>query len=67
MPRSTKTDFQESFRVVVTTPWGKEYVGPYQTVGAAKGQRTTILGDRYGSRKTAVVERLTGTWEEVEL
>ena len=72
MSRATRTDFPGSFRVVLEHSWGTVYKGPYQTMGAAKGQLTaeTITGPHYAPRPvpgvTGWIERTTGPWERVE-
>lgn len=73
MSRSTRTDFPGAFRLVITRTLGDEeyteYVGPYQTIGAARGQLTQELQMRYHehySKKVGYIERTTGAWEKVE-
>lgn len=73
MARSTKTDFPGAFRLVITRTLGDEecteYIGPYQTIGAAKGQLTQELRPRdydHYSKKVGHIERTTGPWEKVE-
>lgn len=72
MARSTTIDFPVAYRLVITrTLAGEdytEYVGPYQTIGAAKGQLTEQLKMGYYeqySKKVGHIERSTG-WEKVE-
>lgn len=65
MSRDTATNFPGAFRVVLEYPWGTRYVGPYQTLGAAKGQLTQQTG--YNSSATGWVEKTPdGQWERVE-
>ena len=63
MSRSTRTDFRESFRLVLTHSWGTHYKGPYQTLAAAKGQLTSET--RYSPKVEGHIERMTGDWEKV--
>lgn len=72
MSRATRTDFPEAFRLVITRTLGDteytEYIGPYQTIGAARGQLTDQLRMRsyeHYSKKVGHIERTTGPWEEV--
>lgn len=72
MSRSTMTDFPEVYRLVITTTYGDveetTYIGPYQTIGAARGQLTHELKPRYHqhySKKVGRIERTTGPWETV--
>ena len=72
MSRSTTTNFPGAYRLVVTkTLAGEEhteYIGPYQTLGAAKGQLTQELQHHYYEHydtKTGHLEVATG-WERVE-
>lgn len=66
MSRKTKTNFPGAFRVVLNTPWGIEYKGPYQTKAAAKGQLTSETEGWYSDRGiTGHIEVATG-WEKVE-
>lgn len=74
MSRATKTDFPGAFRLVITrTLKGEdhtEYIGPYQTIGAAKGQLTQELQIHFYEhydKKVGYIERTTGPWERVEL
>ena len=74
MSRYTDTDFPGAFRIVVTKTMAGEsytqYHGPYQSIGAAKGQLTQELKMRdYEHYETKVghIERTTGPWEKVEL
>lgn len=64
MSRSTRTDFPESFRIVLKHSWATVYKGPYQTLAAAKGQLTSET--RYNPNVIAHIERTTGPWERVE-
>lgn len=73
MSRATRTDFPGAFRLVITRTLGDteytEYVGPYQTIGAAKGQLTDHLRMRHYehySKKVGHIESTTGGWEKVE-
>lgn len=72
MSRGTRTNFPSAFRIVVTRTLGDvedtEYIGPYQTIGAAKGQLTNALEPHYHehySKKVGHIERAAG-WERVE-
>jgi len=66
MSRTTRTNFKESFRLVLTHSWGVEYKGPYQTLAAVKGQLTSETAGRWQSTTTGHIERMTGDWEKVE-
>lgn len=73
MSRDTTTDFPTAYRLVITRTLAGEdntiYVGPYQTIGAAKGQLSQALEMRdyeHYETKTGYVERTTGPWEKVE-
>ena len=73
MSRDTITDFPGAFRLVITRTMAGEaytrYHGPYQTIGAAKGQLTQELKMHYYEHyetKTGYIERTTGDWEKVE-
>jgi hypothetical protein len=73
MARNTYTDFPTAYRLVITRTLGgedhTEYIGPYQTKGAAKGQLTQELKMRsyeHYETKTGHVEQTTGAWEKVE-
>jgi len=72
MSRATDKDFPEAYRLVIITTYGDvdetTYIGPYQTIGAARGQLTHELKQRYYehySKKVGHIERTTGSWEEV--
>lgn len=73
MSRNTTTDFPGAYRIVITKTMAGEaytqYHGPYQTIGAAKGQLTQELKMRdyeHYETKTGYIERTTGAWEKVE-
>jgi UDP-N-acetylmuramyl pentapeptide synthase len=73
MSRATDTDFPTAYRLVITrTMAGEsytEYVGPYQTIGAAKGQLTQELRERiyeHYEKKVGHIELLTGNWRKVK-
>jgi hypothetical protein len=78
--RSTKTDFPGAFRVVTVITNSKtghllgdpDYVGPYQTIGAAKGMLTRMLWEynNYGSKVHVMsghIEQTPEGWEKVEI
>lgn len=72
MSRATRTDFPGAFRLVITrTLAGEDYtefIGPYQTIGAARGQLTHELRERgydHYEKKVGHIEYATG-WERVE-
>lgn len=67
MSRTTRTNFSESFRVVLTHSWGTEYKGPYQTKAAAKGQLTQETSSSWRKDTKGHIERMTGDWEKVEV
>lgn len=58
-------DSGDAFRVKAVSRQGHvSYVGPYATIGAAKGSRTRMR--RYGySHSTLTVEKAVTNWEEV--
>jgi hypothetical protein len=64
MSRDTRTDFPGAFRVVLVKGYGTTYVGPYQTLAAAKGQLSRE--QRYHGQDAGYIERTTGAWEKVE-
>jgi len=73
MARNTNTDFPTAYRlVIIRTLAGVEhieYVGPFQTKPAAKGQLTEYLRERsyeHYDSKVGYIERTTGPWERVE-
>lgn len=80
MPREMKKDKDEAFRAVIQRKGlradGSEFCyevhyGPYATVGAAKGIRTTELAhaqywNKNGAEITGWIERTTQGWEKVE-
>jgi hypothetical protein len=73
MSRYTTTNFPGAFRLVVTKSMGGEdytqYHGPYQTIGAAKGQLTQELKMRdyeHYETKTGHIETTSGAWMPVE-
>lgn len=69
MSRETYTDFPSAFRVVIEHEHpnrATKYIGPYQTLGAAKGQLTQQIEGWYREKgNTGYIERSTG-WERVE-
>lgn len=68
MSRDTRTDFPGAFRVVINDEGWTTYIGPYQTIGAAKGQLTQQTTGWYARKgKTGYIERTTGAWEKVEI
>ena len=68
MSRTTRTNFPGAFRVVLEHSWGTEYKGPYQTLGAAKGQLTMETGQFWPKEHgtTGYIEYIKGEWERVE-
>jgi hypothetical protein len=67
MSRETRTNFPGAFRVVIEDNGYTTYQGPYQTLGAAKGQLTQQVEGWYAREgKTGYIERTTGPWEKVE-
>lgn len=74
MSRATDKNFPEAFRLVITRTLGgqdyTEYIGPYMTIGAARGQLTDQLRMRsyeHYEKKVGHIERTTGPWEKVEV
>jgi len=72
MSRATDKDFPEAYRLVITRTLGDteytEYIGPYQSIGAARGQLTHELRMRdyeHYSKKVGHIERTTGPWQAV--
>ena len=73
MSRATTTDFTTAYRLVITRTCGgedyTEFIGPYQTIGAAKGQLTHELKlrdyDHY-DKKVGHIELMTGNWRKME-
>lgn len=84
MSRSTKTNFGGAYRVVLEkrdretaeVVGQRDYVGPYQTKGAAKGQLTYLVAqanrthwrtDEPPETETAGwIEQTTGEWKRIE-
>lgn len=67
MSRTTRTDFTNAYRVVLETPYGVYYKGPYQTYAAAKGQLTQETTGWYADKgKTGYIEQTPDdAWERV--
>jgi hypothetical protein len=58
-------DSGDAFRVKAVSAYGRvSYVGPYATVGAAKGSRTRMKRYGYGT-STLTIEKAVTNWEEV--
>lgn len=68
MSRETRTNFPGAFRVVIDDNGWVTYMGPYQTIGAAKGQLTQAVDGWYARKgKTGYIEKTPdGAWERVE-
>jgi len=64
--RTTRTNFESAYRVVLVHGYGTEYKGPYQTLSAAKGQLTAETGGRWQTSTTGYIEIMTGNWRKVE-
>lgn len=63
--RSIDGNSQRAYRVKLVQEGYTRYYGPYSTLGAAKGQRTSLLG-YYGRKNVEVtVEGTREGWEEV--
>lgn len=58
-------DSGDAFRVKAVSAGGHvSYVGPYASVGAAKGSRTRMKRYGYGT-STLTIEKAVTNWEEV--
>lgn len=73
--RSIDGNSQRAYRVVRTTEYTrtttKQFYGPYSTLAAAKGKRTTLVGNEErwptGAPVTIEIEQTPEGWEKVEV
>jgi hypothetical protein len=68
--RSIDGNSERAYRVVEVVKGNTNYYGPYSTLGAAKGKRTTetkINRRYYGSEFEIWVEQTPEGWEKVEV
>lgn len=62
--RTINGDSERAYRVVQGFSWGPHYMGPYSTLGAAKGVRTRE--QKYYPNIEIWIEQTPEGWEKVE-
>lgn len=65
MTRSINIESQRAYRVVIEHSWGTVCYGPYSTLGAAKGKRTSETRYNEKARENAYIEQTPEGWERL--